>query len=569
MVATLRTTTGFEGIPAQEASRESEQFSQSSALALKAQEQHDIVRAEDATNRLRQKQVDLTFGPQGFANLKGADAVNPPVLKAYGDQFDKAAVDLGATLDNNNQKQLFANRAQVAGVQLREDIARHVAQQSNVYADDVFKSRINTEIQVAASRAGAPDAAAVPLLNIDNAIYDYARRNGKPQEWVDETKSKARSEMFSTMVDAQIVQNPVAAKALFDQVSPQIEPQQRFAMAQRVRAAAYPVESKNVANSIIGDAMKTATTDMSGKRVADIRSELGAWIGKADETAERLHPGDPVFRDMVEQHVKGYVSTIAAMYEGRERMAYQTLTDKALGIVNGGQPGARATTTDELLNTPEARLAWGMLEPNGQRGVIALLNQNARQATGEFLKSDPALFNTLRARLYLPDGNPDKITSPTQLVPYFAHGLNYADSERLRKEVGEANTPEGNPFLKQVNGVKGTASKMLTQSLRSEVVAHPELADEAAYRYGYWLDNVIKETRTKSGEAGVQELFRPGSPSYVLDPSRVNSFMPSKAEIASHATAQVAPAAATPEPVAVNPKTGERMVFRGGKWQKP
>ena len=129
------------------------------------------------------------------------------------------------------------------------------------------------------------------------------------------------------------------------------------------------------------------------------------------------------------------------------------------------------------------------------------------------------------------------------LVQYYAHGLNYTDGERLKKEVIEANTPEGNPFLKQVNAVKSTATKMLTQSLRPTVIAHPDVADEASYRFGIWLDDQIKAERAKPN-GDVQSLFRPGSPNYVLDPNRVAGFMPSESEIKAREAGGLTPAVA-------------------------
>ena len=86
MLAYYRPTTGMEEVPAQELNRGAGELAGAAQVALRAKEQQDNLRAEDALNQLRTKETDLTFGANGFANLKGAQAVNQPVLKSYGGQ---------------------------------------------------------------------------------------------------------------------------------------------------------------------------------------------------------------------------------------------------------------------------------------------------------------------------------------------------------------------------------------------------------------------------------------------------------------------------------------------------
>lgn len=258
----------------------------------------------------------------------------------------------------------------------------------------------------------------------------------------------------------------------------------------------------------------------------DTHAMLAAWIPEAERLAEQRHPGDPVYRDMVITQVKGKVATIAAMQEGIERKATDTLKGIILGA--GGQP--KPITVDDLMRNPDSANAMALLPPSSLQGVMSLLRQNGREAAGEFTRSNPALVNDLRQRIYLPDGDPRKLTSPTQITPYFADGLNYTDSEHLRKELAEANTPEGNPFLKHVNGIKSTAYRMLTKSMSEVTLMNPEMAEEAAYRFNADLDNKMKAAREKGGTA-MDDLFTPGSKTYVLDPNRVAGFMPTQAQI--------------------------------------
>jgi len=191
------------------------------------------------------------------------------------------------------------------------------------------------------------------------------------------------------------------------------------------------------------------------------------------------------------------------------------------------------TSTSQL--PPDLKNTFSMLTPQNMESIETQFRHNVSKANGEFTKSDPKLVNDLRQRLYLPDGDPNKISNPGQLTPYIAHGLNYTDTEHLSHEMVQANTPEGNPFLKQVQEIKTTARKMLTSSTSALAIQHPELSDEAAYRFGANLDDQIAAAR-KAGK-DPHSLFVPGSPDYVLAPNRVGAFMPSESTIAAQKAA--------------------------------
>src|SRR3990167_10896283 len=73
LVADYRATSGFEESSAQVLGHSASELQTAANSAMQMQEQHDAVRAEDAFNQLRQRQLDLTFGKEGFATLKGGN----------------------------------------------------------------------------------------------------------------------------------------------------------------------------------------------------------------------------------------------------------------------------------------------------------------------------------------------------------------------------------------------------------------------------------------------------------------------------------------------------------------
>lgn len=76
----------------------------------------------------------------------------------------------------------------------------------------------------------------------------------------------------------------------------------------------------------------------------------------------------------------------------------------------------------------------------------------------------------------------------------------------------------------------------------------------------------------KSGR-DVTPLLDPNSPQYLFTPAKVQTYLPSAGKLVGDQAAaargkEKSIAAPTVERVAVNPQTGERLVFRDGKWQK-
>ncbi len=161
---------------------------------------------------------------------------------------------------------------------------------------------------------------------------------------------------------------------------------------------------------------------------------------------------------------------------------------------------------------------------------------------GESPQSNPALFNELQKRIYLSDGDPQKLTSPGQLGAYIGHGLNPADTQRLTKEMTDANTPEGRPFLKQVNRYKQAGAKMFAISMSAFAIQHPESAEDAAMRYGEWVDSRITQYRAEGKDP--HELFQSDSKDYVLAPAKVMSFLPTEQEISATKARAIAASAA-------------------------
>lgn len=204
---------------------------------FKAQQQADHVRVEDAFNQLRQKQIELTFGDQGYTNLRGGNAVNRPLLKDYGQAFDKSAADIANTLGNDNQKRAFALRAAGARLQLSEGIMRHVEQESTEYAKSTLDGTVTSETQLAEANWNRPEMLLSSVARLNNAIDAYAQRPDtrmSPEE-VQAAKDRAQASIFHAAVRQALSQSPDLGRQAFNLYSDKLKGEQRATLENQIR----------------------------------------------------------------------------------------------------------------------------------------------------------------------------------------------------------------------------------------------------------------------------------------------------------------------------------------------
>lgn len=427
-VTPFRPTSGLEGEAERGLAVAGNEFEKTANVLLKAKEEADTLAAEDAFNKLKQKQLDLTYGKDGFLNLKGADAVNRDVPAQYGTQLVRASQELSQGLSNDYQRQLFAKRASTTQLQLQEQAFHHVAQQSDVYANQVLNGTMEVESRLVA--AGAPPD--VSLVRINAAIDRHAQRFGSSEQEVTAMKMKAADSIWTSKVRELIYTDPLAAQAVFKAHEAEIGPANKPVLEHALKTAVLPVEAKRLADGLINEFGKQRTA-------IDARASLSSLLSNAEKLADQKHPDDLVFRDLVTQQIKGYVNTIVVTQDGIARQAHAALMTAAMGVEGGPKP----LTVEQLLASRGAREAWTLTDPQQQRGILALLDHNARAAQGIPMKADAKVEEALFQRIHLPDNDPNKIRLPGQLTPFFGKGLNQSAYDWLKKEIDDLQTPDG------------------------------------------------------------------------------------------------------------------------------
>lgn len=177
----------------------------------KERQEFDTLRAEDAYNKLRERQVSLMMDPEkGFLAKRGAAAIAPDVVPTYTGEFQKAVSEIEAGLTSEEQRQMFRRRAGNAQAEYRNALARHVLDQSNTFANNVYQGTLAVETDNAARDWQNPYTIQMSLERIDGAVSREAKRLGLSGDASAALLQDARSKVHSSVLAASLDAGNVA-----------------------------------------------------------------------------------------------------------------------------------------------------------------------------------------------------------------------------------------------------------------------------------------------------------------------------------------------------------------------
>lgn len=165
-------------------------LAQGADIMARERDQMDQVRVDDALNKLKERQLDLTFGKDaGFVNIRGVNALErpsgQPLAEEYAGQLQKASNDLENGLASDRQRRLFALRANDVLTGFRGQVMRHEGEQADAYALSVREGTIANRQNEAAAYWNDPARIDGALQSIEASVADMGRRlGGKSAEWI-------------------------------------------------------------------------------------------------------------------------------------------------------------------------------------------------------------------------------------------------------------------------------------------------------------------------------------------------------------------------------------------------
>lgn len=204
-----------------------------------------------------------------------------------------------------------------------------------------------------------------------------------------------------------------------------------------------------------------------------------------------------------------------------------------------------------------------MHTPNGnQLSVKAILASNLLSAEKEHFinalkegaaaKANPAVVNQLFHRMYLPDGDPNKISDTAQLVPYVGKGIDLTALDHLSREL--KNTPAGQNYSR--------AAASAYQMFRGSKVgqALPDVAEAAFIDWRADLSAAMEKYRAEGKDTNELLSRDPNNTDSFLHPAKMSAYI----KPANILTAEQAMRKGAPAPGDVEQHGNAKYKFKGG-----
>ena len=310
----------------------------------------DTTRAEQGLNRFLATKQNLLFeAPDAFYRTQGSDAIH--AVPAILDTLSKLRDDHLAGLANDAQRNRLAPALDAHLDLARDDIARHVAEQSLAWQRRVAQDRIALLTKEAAlhhNDDGLVDA-------IGHAAATAARAHARTgdaspdQEAEDTAATTARSGILGAAIQARLDRGDTeGAKALFRQVQDQLDPAHAAPLQGQIDTVQRLTTAKDYADGVVS-AVPAASSE-----------EIDAQHQAALQQAEADHPDDPRQQTLA-QHF------LSQAFDGRRRELQQGDTGAA-GLVDDwlNRPGADGGPQRDL--PPPAVLS--RLDDNALRDLV-------------------------------------------------------------------------------------------------------------------------------------------------------------------------------------------------------
>lgn len=289
----------------------------------------DTLQAQDALNRLRTKREDLTFGPQGFTQIKGGDVLKKDadgvaMLDSYRERFKAVADDISQGL-SPQARQMFDPHAGVEQRGFMTAVGTHSVTQTEHFNTQVLKDGLAQD-QAEASRNFADPAALEQIAaRSGSRARKYAESQGLPGE---AAELAAQSNIISIGVKSLLATGAQRqALAYFDANHDKLDAQDRVQIGNAIKSVADNVTAEN--------------------RAAEAVLKAGGTPGPTDDTSSPQYlkaaatlPGKGQYGNVT--HWGGYIERASQMTGIRPSLIAGFISAESAGNANAVSPAGAA-----------------------------------------------------------------------------------------------------------------------------------------------------------------------------------------------------------------------------------
>lgn len=155
-------------------------------------------------------------------------------------------------------------------------------------------------------------------------------------------------------------------------------------------------------------------------------------------------------------------------------------------------------------------------------------------------RTNPAMVRKLMLQIHAADTDPTKTYNMDPVMDAYSKGqVSTNEMMLLRREVEQMRDGVSGGFQKKVHAAREAVYTALTRSVMGQ--AQPELAADAAYRFGFDMEQQIAAYRKENKDPSV--LLDPMSREYMLKPERINSYLTAPSGVLRTGAGKVAQAA--------------------------
>lgn len=224
-------------------------------LAQQEKQKVDSARTEEATNNYLNGLMELELGErEGYANIRGGEAVKQPLLETYTKKRTELKEKLRTDLGNVEQQLAFDQRANIADRSFDMKLYKHISEQSRVYKENVHAGVLETEQRMAAVNWQEPGQIELSVMRTRYEILRKARADGyntdrpEDRQIIEGLMISAETGIHASVVSQMLsMGQDSAARAYFEKVKNNLTPE-----------AVVKLDSVTRAAAIDGDAMRGA-----------------------------------------------------------------------------------------------------------------------------------------------------------------------------------------------------------------------------------------------------------------------------------------------------------------------
>src|SRR6266404_3027303 len=194
------------------------ELTQASELIRTTNLRYDTLFAENSLNELKGRAAGLEYGdPQngvpGFRNAMGANAVGQKFTDDYQQRYKDVATDIAGRLQNDQQRQLFQQRADVYGMHFQAQLSAHQAQQAQAFGNATDEGALKTELAQVATDPYNEIGAQSSYARMNGVLDAKQERTGEPQ---DAAKQQWMATALAVRTHAMMNDNPYAAEKFLE-----------------------------------------------------------------------------------------------------------------------------------------------------------------------------------------------------------------------------------------------------------------------------------------------------------------------------------------------------------------